>query len=108
MNCNIHENRKNSKIDVQDLSLLEYKLLKIRTKIKDFNTVQNVSKYHKPQLVTEFSNYYRGCVDPLRNHKNAVRTSLHEITVTAGFVKQAFDNKNVLTITNCYNKNYKC
>ena len=46
-NCNTHENRKNSKTDVEDLSLMEYKLLKIRTKIKDFNTAKNVCKYHK-------------------------------------------------------------
>ena len=37
-------------------------------------------KYHKTQIVTEFSNYYRRCADPLRSHKNDVRTSLHEIT----------------------------
>ena len=45
---NIYENRKNFKIDVEDLSLLEYKLLKIRTKIKDFNTVEKSqnSLYH--------------------------------------------------------------
>ena len=45
---NIYENRKNFKIDVEDLSLLEYKLLKIRTKIKDFNTVEKSqnSIYH--------------------------------------------------------------
>ena len=42
LNCNVCENRKNFKIDVEDLFLLEYELLKIRTKIKDFNTVENV------------------------------------------------------------------
>ena len=47
LNCNIQENRKNIKIDAEDLSLLEYELLKIRTKIKYFNTVENVCKYHK-------------------------------------------------------------
>ena len=51
LNCNIHENRKNFKID--DLPLLEYKLLKTRTKIKDCNTVENVCKYHKTQFVTD-------------------------------------------------------
>ena len=39
LNCNVRENRKNFKIEAEDLSLLEYKLLKMRTKIKDFNTV---------------------------------------------------------------------
>ena len=39
------------------------------------------SKYHKTQFVTEFSNYYRRCADPLRSHKNVVKTSLHEITL---------------------------
>ena len=81
LNCNVRENRKNFKIDVEDLSLLEYKLLKIRTKIKDFNTVENICKYHKTQFVTEFSNYYRRCADPLRSHKKVVKTSLHEITL---------------------------
>ena len=38
-------------------------------------------KYHKTQFVTEFSNYYRRCADPLRSHKNVVKTSLHEITL---------------------------
>ena len=42
LNCNVCENRKNFKIDVEDLSLLEFELLKIRIKIKDFNTVKNV------------------------------------------------------------------
>ena len=51
LNCNVRENRKNFKIDVEDLSLLEYKLLKITTKIKDFNTVENICKYHKTQDV---------------------------------------------------------
>ena len=32
--------RENFKIDFEDLFLLQYDLLKIRTKIKDFNTVQ--------------------------------------------------------------------
>ena len=38
----IFESRENFKVDVEDLFLLEYKLLKIRTKIKEFNTVENV------------------------------------------------------------------
>ena len=37
LNCNVCENRKDFKIDVEDLSLLECELLKIRAKIKDFN-----------------------------------------------------------------------
>ena len=81
MICNVRENRKNFKIDVEDLPLLEYKLLKIKTKIKDFNTVENLCKYHKTQFVPEFSNYYRTCADPLKSHKNVVKTSLHKITL---------------------------
>ena len=80
LNCNVRENRKNFKIDVEDLSLLEYELWKIRTKIKDLSTVVNVCMYHKTQFVTEFSNYYR-CANPLRSHKNVVKRSLHEITL---------------------------
>ena len=38
----ICEKRKIFETDVEDLSLLEYKLLNIRTKIKDFNTVKCV------------------------------------------------------------------
>ena len=34
LNCNVCENRKDFKIDVEDLSLLEYESLKIRTKIR--------------------------------------------------------------------------
>ena len=60
------ENRKNFKIDVEDLSLLEQDLLKTRTKIKDF---KNVCKYHKTRSATEFSNYCRRCADPFRSHK---------------------------------------
>ena len=81
LNCNVRENRKNFKIDVEDLSLLQYELLKIRAKIKDFNTVENVCKYHKTQFFTELSNYYRRCADPLRSHTNVIKTSLHEITL---------------------------
>ena len=80
-NCNIRENRKNSKINVEDLSLSDYELLKIRTKINDFSIVENVCKYHRTQFVTEFSNSYRRCADPLGSHKNVVKTSLHEITL---------------------------
>ena len=80
LNCNVCENRKNFKIDVEDLSLLEYELWKIRTKIKDLNTVVSVCMYHKIQFVTEFSNYYR-CANPLRSHKNVVKRGLHEITL---------------------------
>ena len=79
LNCTICENRKNLKIDVDDLPLLEYKSLKIRSKIKDFNTVENACKYHKTQFAPEFSNYYRRCADPVRSHNNVVKTSLHEI-----------------------------
>ena len=60
---------------------MEYRLLKIRTKIKDIKTVENVCKYQKTQFVTEFSNYNRRCADPLRSHKNVVKTSLHEKTL---------------------------
>ena len=81
LNCNICEKRKNFKIDVEDLSLLKYELLKIRTKIKCFNTVKNVCKYHKTRFVTVFSNCYGRCADPLRGHKNFVKTSLHEISL---------------------------
>ena len=38
-------------------------------------------KYHKTQFVTEFFNYYRRCADPLRNHKNIVKASLHDYIV---------------------------
>ena len=81
LNRNVRENRKDFKIDVEDLSLLEYELLKIRTKIEEFNTVGNVCKYHKTQFVTEFSNHYRRYADPLRSHKNVMKTSLHKITL---------------------------
>ena len=80
-NCNVRGNWKNFKGAVKDLSLLEYKLLNIRTWIKDFNTVENVCKYHKTQFVTEFTNYYRRCAHPFRSHKNVVKIILHVITL---------------------------
>ena len=49
-NCNIRKNRKNLTIDVEDLSLLECELLKIITKVEDFNTVENVYKYYKTRF----------------------------------------------------------
>ena len=81
LNCNIRKNRKNFKIDVEDLSLLECELLKIITKIEDFNTVENVCKYYKTQFLTDVSNYYRRCADPLRSHKNVVKSSFHKIAL---------------------------
>ena len=72
----LRENRKNLKIDVEDLFLLEYELLKIRTKIKYFHTVENVCKYHKIQFVAEFSNCYKRCTDPLRSYKNVVKVCM--------------------------------
>ena len=38
LNFNICENGKNFKIDAEYLFLLEYKSLKVKNKIKDFNT----------------------------------------------------------------------
>lgn len=68
LNCNVCENRKNLKIDVEDLSLLGYGLLKARTKIADFDIGKNVHN-HKTQFLTEISNNYRRCADPLKSHK---------------------------------------
>ena len=67
LNCNVRENRKNFRTDVQYLCLLECKSLKIRTKMKDFNIVENVCQYQITQFVTEFSNYYRRREDPILN-----------------------------------------
>ena len=52
--CNICENRKNFETDVEDLSLLEFELLQIRTKIKDFNTAEKCSSITKPNLLPSF------------------------------------------------------
>ena len=68
LNCNVCENRKSLKIDVEDLSLLGYELLKVRTKSADFDIGKNVRKYHKTQFLTEFFNNYRRCADPLKSH----------------------------------------
>lgn len=68
LNCNVCENRKSLKIDVEDLSLLGYELLKARTKIADFDIGKNVHN-HKTQFFTEISNNYRRCADPLKSHK---------------------------------------
>ena len=56
LNCTVRQGRKNFIIDIDDLTLWESELLKIRSKISNFNTVKNVCKYHKIQFVNEFSN----------------------------------------------------
>ena len=68
LNCNVCENRKNLKIDVEDLSLLGYELLKSRTKIAGFDIGKNVHN-HKTQFLAEISNNYRRCADSLKSHK---------------------------------------
>ena len=54
LNCNICENRKNFKIDVEDLSLLEYWLLKIRTKSMILKLWKMCASTTKPNLSLSF------------------------------------------------------
>ena len=67
------------KINIDDLSLAEMKLLKVRWSIHDFDSVKEVCKKHKNQLLRDYSVNFKKCEDPFKKHKRSVKTNLHEV-----------------------------
>ena len=73
--------RKIIKINIDDLSLAEMELLKVRLSIHEFDLVKEVCKKHKNQLLREYSVNFKKYEDPFKKHKTSVKTNLHEVTL---------------------------
>ena len=69
------------KTDIDDLSLVEVELLKVRLSIHEFDLVKEVCKKHKNQLLRDYSVNFKKCEDPFKKHKTSVKTNLHEVTL---------------------------
>ena len=54
------------KVDIDDLSLVEAKLLKVRFSIHEFDLVKEVCKKHKNQLLRDYSVNFKKCEDPFK------------------------------------------
>ena len=54
------------KIDIDDLSLVEVELLKVRSSIHNFDLVKEVCKKHKNQLLRDYSVNFKKCEDPFK------------------------------------------
>jgi len=68
-------------VDIDDLALTDVELLKVRTKIPDFNEVKSVCMFHKDFFLRIYSTSFKRCTDPLSVHKSIVKTNLHEVTL---------------------------
>ena len=69
------------KIDIDDLSLVQVELLKVRSSIHEFALVKEVCKKHKNQLLRDYSVNFKKSEDPYKTHKTSAKTNLHEVTL---------------------------
>ena len=67
------------KINIDDHSLAEMELLKVRSSIHEFDLVKGVCKKNKNQLLRDYSVNFKKCQDPFKKHKASVKTNLHEV-----------------------------
>ena len=83
LDCHVGKQKKNLKVDVEELPLHQLELLRLRTNIGgEFSeVVKNICSNHRYCFISDFSNSCRKCVDSLSIHKTSVKTSLHEITL---------------------------
>ena len=70
-----------TKIDIDDLSLVEGELLKVRLSIHEFDLVKEVCKKHKNQLLRDYSVNFKKFEESFKKHKASVKTNLHEVTL---------------------------
>ena len=54
------------KINIDDLSLAEMELLKVRLYIHEFDLPKEVCKKHKNQLLRDYSVNFKKCEDPFK------------------------------------------
>ena len=80
LNSNCISRRKNEQIDIDDLSLMEVELIKLRSAIANFSEVTGICQHHKNQYVQDYSNNFWKCTDPLNTHQNIVKSNLHVVT----------------------------
>ena len=81
LNSNCISRRKNEQIDIDDLSLMEVELIKLRSAIANFSEVTGICQHHKNQYVRDYSNSFRKCADPLNIHQKIVKSNLHILTL---------------------------
>ena len=81
LNSNCISRRKNEQIDIDDLSLMEVELIKLRSVIANFTEVTGICQHQKTQYVRNYSNNFRKCADPLNIHQNIVKSNLHVVTL---------------------------
>ena len=98
--------RKNYIIDIDDLSLVDNELLKIHSKIENFNDIKNICIHHKNNFIRDYSNNHKKCSDPFKIHKSTVKTNLH--IVTLGEYKKTYNSLDILPGQKiCRNCNHK-
>ena len=68
-----HREGKVIKINIDDLSLVEMELLKVRSSIHEFDLVKEVCKKHKNQLFRDYSVNFKQCEIHLRNTKHQLK-----------------------------------
>ena len=61
------------KINIDDLSLAEMELLKVKSSIHEFDLVKEVCKKHKNQLLRDYSVNFKKCEDPFKNTKHQLK-----------------------------------
>ena len=79
LNSNCISRRKNEQIDIDDLSLMEVELIKLRSAIANFSEVTGICQHHK--YVRDYSSNFRKHIDPLNIHQNIVKSNLHVVTL---------------------------
>ena len=104
--CGTGKYRIYKKTEIEDLTLEQAELLRLRSRIANFDDVIDVCNYHKKQFLDDFSNNFRyKCADPLAIHKSLVKTNLHEVSLEdfkKGFFK--YDILPGLKVGNCWKK----
>ena len=80
LDCNVGKQKNNVMIDIDELPLRELELLRIRSNI-GVEYMNDICKNHRCKFISDFSNNYRKCLDPLGVHKKIVKTSLQEVTL---------------------------
>ena len=75
--------RNNEQFDIDNLSLMEAELLKIRSGIANFCEITDICQHHKNQYLRDYSNNFRKCSDPFNIHQKIVATLEEYQNVTA-------------------------
>ena len=94
LNSNCDSKKKNYIIDIDDFSLIDNELLKVRSKLENFDDIKNICTHHKNHFIRDYSNSHKKCSDPFNIHKSTVKTNLHVVTLEE--YKEAFKSLDIL------------